>query len=87
MSEQFYFKQFSLEWVQSLNIKTVLFQAIQFSISRQFSSIWPIDRTLSGDIYRTLVVGGASYPSAKMQSMYSTAPTDRAMQYGKNQTL
>ena len=28
--------------------KTVLFQAIQFSISTQFSSIWPIDRTLSG---------------------------------------
>ena len=28
--------------------KTVLFQTIQFSISTQFSSIWPIDRTLSG---------------------------------------
>ena len=28
--------------------KTVLFQTIQFSISSQFSSIWPIDRTLSG---------------------------------------
>ena len=26
--------------------KTVLFQTIQFSISTQFSSIWPIDRTL-----------------------------------------
>ena len=32
-----------------LNVITVLFQAIQFSISMQFSSIWPIDRTLSGD--------------------------------------
>ena len=37
-----------------LNVKTVLFQAIQFSlsvqfnISMQFSSIWPIDRALSG---------------------------------------
>ena len=30
-----------------LNIKTVLFQTIQFSINTQFSSIWPIDRTLS----------------------------------------
>ena len=30
-----------------LNVKTVLFQTIQFSISTQFSSIWPIDRTLS----------------------------------------
>ena len=28
--------------------KTVLFQTNQFSISTQFSSIWPIDRTLSG---------------------------------------
>ena len=31
-----------------LNIKTVLFQANQFNISTLFSSIWPIDRTLSG---------------------------------------
>ena len=29
-------------------LKTVLFQIIQFSISTQFSSIWYIDRTLSG---------------------------------------
>ena len=28
--------------------KTVPFQIIQFCISTQFSSIWPIDRTLSG---------------------------------------
>ena len=28
--------------------KIVLFQAIQFSISTQFSSIWPIDRIQSG---------------------------------------
>ena len=47
MSKQFYFKQFSLAWVPSLNGKTVLFQTIQFSISTQFSSIWPIDWTLS----------------------------------------
>ena len=31
-----------------LNVKTVLFRTIQFSISTQFSSIWPIDRALSG---------------------------------------
>ena len=31
-----------------LNVTTVLFQTIQFSISAQLSSIWPIDRTLSG---------------------------------------
>ena len=29
-------------------VKTVLFQTIQFSINTQFSSIWPIDMTLSG---------------------------------------
>ena len=47
-TKELYFKQFSLEYVRSLSLKTVLFQAIQFSISTQFSSIWPIDRTLSG---------------------------------------
>ena len=31
-----------------LYIETVLFQAIQFSVSTQFSSIWPMGRTLSG---------------------------------------
>ena len=48
MSKQFYFKQFSLAQVRILNVKTVLFQAIQFNISTQFSCIWPIDRALSG---------------------------------------
>ena len=42
MSKQFYFKQLSL-------YKNVLFQAIHFSINTQYSSIWPIDKTLSGD--------------------------------------
>ena len=28
--------------------KKVLFQTIQFSMSTQFSSIWPLDRTISG---------------------------------------
>ena len=32
---------------QFLYMETVLFQTIQFSISTQFSSVWPIDRTLS----------------------------------------
>ena len=41
--------QFSIVFVyKQLNVKTFLFQTIQFSISTQFSSIWPIDRTLSG---------------------------------------
>ena len=34
----------------SLNVKTVQFQTIQFSISTQFSSIRPIYRTLPGAI-------------------------------------
>ena len=43
MIGQFYFKQFSLEKVQffvyiQLNVKTVLFQAIQFSIITLFQS-------------------------------------------------
>ena len=81
-NKQFYFKQFSLEYVHSLiikdisisnysvysnsfissnsvsykytfaythlNVKIVLFQAIQFSMSTQISYISSIDRTLSG---------------------------------------
>ncbi len=50
MSKQFSFKQFSLAYVRSLNVKTVLFQVIQFSISTHF-------RTLSGAT--TLAQSGA----------------------------
>ena len=38
--------QFSVSTVSMS--KTVPFQTIQFSLSPQFSSIWPIDRTVSG---------------------------------------
>ena len=31
-----------------LNVKTVLYQTNQFSVITQFSSIWPVDRTLLG---------------------------------------
>ena len=63
MSKHIYFKLFSLvkrffiQIIQlsinivlvdtQLNIKAVLFQIILFSINAQFSSIWPIYRTLS----------------------------------------
>ena len=40
--KQFYFKQFSLAVIRCLNVKTVLFQTVQFSVSIQFSSIWRI---------------------------------------------
>ena len=48
VQNRFHFKWFSLAYVSNLNVKTVLFQAIQFSISTQLTSIWSIDRTLSG---------------------------------------
>ena len=48
MIKKFYFKQFRLAWVRSLDVKTILFQIIQLIISTQFSFIWPIYRTLSG---------------------------------------
>ena len=48
LQKQLQFKQFRFAKVRSLYIKTVLFQAIQFSISSEFSSIWPVDRMLSG---------------------------------------
>ena len=51
MSKQFYLKQFSLAKAHSFSVTTVLFPPIQFSISTQFSSIWPIDRTLSAGNY------------------------------------
>ena len=50
MSKQIYFTQFSTQfkWSTQLNVKILLFQAIQFSTSTQFSSVWPRDRILSG---------------------------------------
>ena len=47
MSKDFYFKQFNLAQMRRSNVKTVLFQTTQFSISTQFSTIWLIGRTLS----------------------------------------
>ena len=47
IQKQFYFKQLSLAQIRSFDIQTVLFQVIQFCNSTQFSSIWPIDKTLS----------------------------------------
>ena len=42
------FKQFKLVKVGSSHVKTILFQAIQFTISTLNSSIQLIDRALSG---------------------------------------
>ena len=43
-----YHQQFKSFIYPQLNIKTVLFQTIQFIKSTQFSFIWPIDKTLPG---------------------------------------
>ena len=48
IQKHFHFKQFTLAYVHSVNVEIVLFHAIQLSIHIQFSSIRPIDRTLSG---------------------------------------
>ena len=37
--KQFFFKQFTLAYVRSLQLKTVVFQVLQFNISTRFSSI------------------------------------------------
>ena len=49
-----------MAWVYSLNIETVLFQTIHFSISTQFSSIWFIIRTLWGAITQGLSGPGSN---------------------------
>ena len=68
--KHFYFKLFSLvkqflfQTIQfnvntQLNVKTVLYQVIQLSINTQFSSIRPIERTLSGATTRGQSGSGA----------------------------
>ena len=66
--------------------KTVLCQAIQFSISMQFSSIWPLDRTLSG-----ATIPGQSGPESngnegvlrilQSSSITGTSPSDCLVSY------
>ena len=53
--------------------KTVLFQTIQFSISIQFSFIWPIDRTLSSTSTPGQVDQGAMAMNG--YSIFPKAPT------------
>ena len=55
-----------------LNVKTVLFQTIQFSISTQFSSIWLSDRILSGVTLQARVELGAMV--MKEYSAFPKAP-------------
>ena len=53
-------------------LKTVLFQVIQFSISSQFSSICPIDRTQLGATTRARV--DLEVMAMKGYSAFSKAP-------------
>ena len=68
------------------NVKIVLFQAIQFSISMQFTSIWPIEGTLSGPT--TLGKSGSGSNGNKgvlhipqSSSITGTSPSDSLMPY------
>ena len=86
MSKQFYFKQFRFAKVRSLNIKTVLFQAIQLSISTQFSSIWHIVRTLSGVTTLGQNVSGSDDNEEVLRipqssSITGTSPSDYLVSY------
>ena len=66
--------------------KTVLFQTIQFSISTQFSSIWPIDMTLLGAT--TLGQSGTGSNGSEVvlhipqsSSITGTSPSDCLVSY------
>ena len=66
--------------------KTVLFETIQFSISRLFSSIWPIDWTLSDDT--TLIQSGLGSNGNKgvlripqSSRITETSPSDGLVSY------
>ena len=69
---------------KQLNVKTVLFQTIQFSISTQFNSIQPINRTLSG----STTPGQSELESdvsegvlCILQSITGTSPSDCLVSY------
>ena len=74
MSKQFYLKTSSLAKEGSLNVKTVLFSVNQFTKSSQFSSIWQIDRTLSG-----ANTPGQSEPGSNVNVGYSAFPKSPAL--------
>ena len=71
---------------KQLDVKTALFQTNQFSISTQFSSILPIDMTLSG-----ATTPGKSEPGSdgneallhipQSSNITGTSPSDRLMSY------
>ena len=69
-----------------LNVKTVLFLTIQFSISTQFSPIWPIDRTLSGATTQGQSKPGSDFNEGvhyipQSSSITGTSPSDYLVSY------
>ena len=60
--------------------KTVLFLKIQFNISTQFSSIWSIDRTLSGATTPNQSEHG-SYGNEGVLRIPQTSPSDCSVSY------
>ena len=69
-----------------LNVITVLFQTIQFSISTQFSSIWPIDKTLSGAFTAAQSWPGSNVNELVLRisqntSITGTSPSDCLVSY------
>ena len=66
--------------------KIVLFQTIQFSISTEFSSIWSIDRTLSGTTTLGLSGPGSDGNEGVLRipqssSITGTSPSDCLVSY------
>ena len=84
MSKQFIFKQFNCAWVHVLNIKTNIFQSVQFSISTQFSSFLPIDRPYRMLSFRTTVDLWAI--AIKGYTAFPKAPTSHCL-VSYNRTL
>ena len=69
-----------------INVKTVLFQTIKFSIGTQFSSFWPKDRTLSGATSPGLSGPGNDGIKGVLQipqssSINGTSPSDCLVSY------
>ena len=77
--------QFSIS-TQFIYQKRVLFQVIQFSTSMQFSSIWPIDRILSGATTRGQNEPGSNGNEEVLRipqssSITGTSPSDCLVSY------
>ena len=69
--------------------KTVLFQTIQFNISTQFSSVRPIDRTLSGATIPGLSGLGSDGDKEILRipqnsSITIAAPSNRSVSYPRH---